>query len=263
MTDPASDPFETALAALLAPLAEAIVARGLPLGAVTEALKAALVAAAVKADGEAASDSRVSLRTGVHRKDVKRLRGEAGTKPPPVTAAAMAVSLWASGPGWQDADGSPRTLARAEFDELAREARADMAPGTVLALLADQGAVETLPGGGYRLAARALVPQAGSPAQVAAYAATLAPHLSAATQNLTAAPGAPRHFDRALRYSHLSDASLTRLDALAREGAQALLEALDREARVLQAGDAPAGGHGRFAFGAYSLPVPGESEEDG
>ncbi|WP_240722629.1 DUF6502 family protein [Poseidonocella sp. HB161398] len=264
MTDAADDPFDRALAALLAPLAEAILARGLPLPAVTEALKSALVAAALRADGETASDSRVSLRTGIHRKDVKRLRTAEAPKPTSLGAAAMAASHWAVGPGWQDASGAPRVLSRAEFDAMLRETRADMAPGTVLALLEEQGTVEALEGGGLRLAARALVPKAGTPEQVAAYAATLAPHLAAATHNLTAPPGTPRHYDRALRYSHLSAAALAELEALARARAQAALEDLDSRARALQDREGAARGH--FVFGAYILPRPGpeeRTEEDG
>jgi hypothetical protein len=268
MSPRSDDPFETALAALLAPLAQAMVARGLTIGTATEALKQALVNAAIDAGGDTISDSKASLLTGIHRKDIKRLRHEDGTLPQrrSCNAAALAISHWATAPDYQGPDGQPRDLPRQGddtvpgFDTLIRRARIDMAPGTVLEALQDQGAVAAQPDGRFRLLTHALLPSGGSAEQVAAYQATLSAHLAAATHNLLAGPDTPRHFDRAVRYSHLSEASIAVLTQLAADKAQTALKEINAQARSLQERDQDGGVSGRFAFGAYILPSPEEGD---
>lgn len=269
MSDRTDDPFEAALSALLAPLAQAMVARGLTIGTATEALKQALLQAALEAGGPEISDSKASLLTGIHRKDIKRLRQQDDSLPQrrSCNAAALAISHWATAPDYQGADGQPRRLDRQDmddqpgFDTLVRRARIDMAPGTVLEALMDQGAVEADPDGGFHLLTHALLPSGGSAEQVAAYQATLSAHLIAATHNLLAAADAPRHFDRAVRYSHLSDASIEQLRLAAGARAQAALEEINALARVFQEQDQDSGHTGRFAFGAYILPSPEDRDE--
>ncbi|KIC13417.1 DUF6502 family protein [Leisingera sp. ANG-Vp] len=270
MTTEPDDPFEAALAALLAPLAQAMVARGLTLGTANEALKKALLEAALATSEGKVSDSKASLLTGIHRKDIKRLRAEKTEAPPrrSVNSAALVLSYWATAPEYQDTDGHPRDLPRSGsktapgFDELVKQTRADMAPGTVLQALLDQGSVEQREDGTLRLLTHTLLPAAGSAEQVAAYQATLSAHLAAATQNLLAGNGDPRHFDRAVRYSHLSPASVEKLHQLSAQKAQALLEEINAEARALQEQEAESSFDGRFVLGAYILPSPGGTSEE-
>lgn len=264
MTAPDEDPFAAALAALLAPLARAMVARGVTIGEANEAMKRALLQAAVELDGDGVPDSRISARTGLHRKDVKRLRNTEGASEPrkSANAAAQTISYWATAPDFQGADGQPRMLMRSDldgkpgFDDLVRRTRVDLAPGTVLNVLLDQGAVEAQKDGTYRLLTYALLPLAGSEAQVAAYQATLSAHLAAATHNLLAPPDASRHFDRVVRYSHLSQTSVDALTLTTNARAQALLEEINLMARDLQDDDAGPPATGKFAFGAFVLPTP-------
>ncbi len=270
MSNPTPDPFAAALARLLGPLAQAMVVRGVTMQEATEALKRALFDAAIEIEGADASDSRISLRTGLHRKDVKRLRTQDDNPVPTRSsnAVAMAVSYWATAPEYQDPDGTPRDLPRDGGEDgpglydLIRRTRVDMAPGTVLSAMLDQGVTEQTPNGTYRLQTSALLPDAGSTAMVAAYQATLSAHLQAATHNLVAPPGQPRHFDRVVRYSHLSPQSIASLSATAAEKAQILLEEISAMARELQEEDAGTGHRGRFAFGAYQMLQPGKGDKE-
>ncbi len=269
MREPPEDPFAAVLAQLLGPLAHAMIARGVTVQTATESLKHALFAAAVDIEGEEASDSRISLRTGLHRKDVKRLRTHEDDLAPArsANALAMTVSYWATAPEYQGADGKPRDLPREDdgngpgLYDLIRRTRADMAPGTVLAAMLDQGVAELARDGRYHLRTSAFLPDSGSAALVAAYQATLSAHLRAATHNLIAPEGGPRHFDRVVRYSHLSPDSVRKLSVISAEKAQALLEEISAMARQFQEEDADTGTNGRFALGAYLLPQPGT--EDG
>src|SRR5665647_545534 len=66
-----------AIAVVLQPLARLMIDQGLQLPSMLELLKKALVNEAASAFGLAdkgSSDTRIALLTGVHRKDVKRLR---------------------------------------------------------------------------------------------------------------------------------------------------------------------------------------------
>lgn len=273
MSPEQTDPFEAALTALLAPLAKAMVARGVTIGPATEALKRALLHAAVEeaADRTAGkiTDSRISLKTGLHRKDVKRLRSEDGGNPlkKSVNATALSISYWATSPEFQSAEGTPRDLPRhgkeeePGFDELVRMTRADMAPGTVLEALLEQGVVAQTENGFFRLLTHALLPARGSAEQVAAYEATLSTHLSAATHNLIAPERGALNFDRIVRYSHLSGDSVETLNRLTQEKAQMLLEEINALAREMQMSDATQATDGRFAFGAYILPKAPSCDE--
>ena len=264
-------PLESALTALLGPLAQAMVAHGVTVGTATEALKKALLSAAEDSSATPLSDSRASLLTGLHRKDVKRLRDldEATPAKRSCNAAALVISHWATSPEYQDASGAPRILRRKGdddgpgFDDLVRHTRIDMAPGTVLKTLLDQKVVEAHGAGGLRLLTHAFLPSGGDAEQVAAYQATLSAHLMAATRNLLAEPDAVRNFDRAVRYSHLSDASIKELQQTSDERAQALLQDINALARTLQNRDESQGHKGRFVLGAYILPSPGDEPEEG
>ena len=92
-----------ALAQVLRPLARLMIGHGLQLMPMMELLKKALVEEAQASFGlsdKANSDTRVALLTGVHRKDVKRLRETPGVTSPgtqlmPVAAAVVGFLI-----GW-------------------------------------------------------------------------------------------------------------------------------------------------------------------
>lgn len=268
MSKTSPDPFSETLAALLAPLSQAMVAQGVTLSAATSALKLALLNAALEAEGPDASDSRISVMTGLHRKDVRRLR----TKDQPqdtrksVNRLSLLMSHWATSPDFQDPDGSPRALLRDSapegpgFNELVRRVPLDSAPGTILQMMLDHGAVTQDEMERIHLASTAFVPSLGSKAHLAAYRATLLPHLTAATANLLANEGDRRYFDRIVQYSHLSDRSVLQLEQLARQESGNLLEKLSLRAHQLQEADAGKNAQGRFAAGAYIFPTPGDTE---
>jgi len=138
--------FETALSALLGPLAKAMIAYGVTIRTANEALKKALLKAALAASDTELSDSRASLMTGIHRKDIKRLRNLDSDVALRQSAnvAALVIGHWATDPDFQGTSGAPLNLPRSGtgatpgFDDVVRKARVDMAPGTVLRALLDQ-----------------------------------------------------------------------------------------------------------------------------
>jgi hypothetical protein len=81
---------QTALMRMLRPIVKLMIHLGLPLQSFVEVLKATYVEVAERhfaEDGRPLTDSQVSVLTGVHRKDVRRLRAE------PLQADALTPSL--------------------------------------------------------------------------------------------------------------------------------------------------------------------------
>jgi hypothetical protein len=70
------DPFHEALQHILSPLARLMIGKGISYGQACELLKIAMVKEATNQDGNDITDSRVSVKTGIHRKEVKRIRAE-------------------------------------------------------------------------------------------------------------------------------------------------------------------------------------------
>jgi len=108
----------------------------------------------------------------------------------------------------------------------------------------------------------AFVPKAGSAEQVAAYEATLSAHLMAATHNLLSKAGENRHFDRAVRFTHLSETSVKTLTEFADRKAQELLQEINAMAREMQNDDQDGETGGKFIAGAYILPTRPEPKKD-
>ena len=108
----------SALRRLLRPLVKLLTAQGLTYPMLADLLKQIYVDVAVRefALGEAApTDSRVSLLTGVHRKDVKRLRGAPVTDeamPAAVALGAQLAAAWTTRRELRDRNGRPRPLPR-------------------------------------------------------------------------------------------------------------------------------------------------------
>ncbi len=130
---------------ILRPLARLLLAEGIPLQTAIEMLKQALVDSA-EADftlsNKAQTDSRISLMTGVHRKDVKRLREREALRkeaPPGISMGARLVSLWLTQPPFVDENETPVALPRlrsqggeVSFEALAQRISKDIRPRAVL-----------------------------------------------------------------------------------------------------------------------------------
>src|SRR6478609_2880965 len=114
----------SALRRLLRPVIRLAIHYGLTYPSLAELLKSVYVEVAdreLQLDGKPQTDSRVSMLTGVHRKDVKRLRGEeavdAREVPKSVSLGAQIAALWSSRPEYLTKDGEPRPLPRLSADE--------------------------------------------------------------------------------------------------------------------------------------------------
>lgn len=221
---------------LLAPIARLCIGRGVVFADVIDRLKAQFVAAAEgQIDGKV-TDSRISVMTGLQRRDIVRLRG-AEVELPKVNHLSRLIARWVAS--------RDDVLSRADFDALALDVRRDVHPATMLAQLVDAGTVAVTPAG-VELLTRSYQPLPGTEAQLDYLARNGGDFLAAATANVLMRP-AP-FFERAVHYDGLSEQAVAELEAIFRAAQMQVLEEINMRAAALQA-SAP--GQHRFRAGGY------------
>lgn len=233
----------------LRPLLLLLLRHGVTYTAFAAALKPAFLEAArqeLQAQAMPVTDSALTLLSGVHRRDVRALtRGEAhvsseGDLNMPVSLAGEVVGRWMSDPAWHDAQGRPRELSRASFDELVSAVSQDVRPRALREELVRLGVVTCAEDGCAALCAKGFAPRQGFAEMAALLAANLADHADAATANLQ--DGA-NFLEQALYVDRLKPASAAHLHQAATAAWQQMLPGLLREAQQRfesdQAGSAP------------------------
>ena len=257
-SSPDGDKLHAPLARLLRPLVRLLVRAGITYPALVELLRELYVNVAeydFALPGKEQTDSRVSLLTGIHRKEVRRLRG-AGA---PVNAVPVAVSRtsrilarWIAEARYTDRAGRPLPLPRTaetgpSFEELVSSLTRDLRPRAVLDEWLDRG-LATLDGEDrVVLAERAYVPKAGDDQQLYYFGRNLHDHIAAAVANVEGR--APPYLERAVHYDGLSRELAERLAGRSREVALDALTTVNREAHRACATDEP--GPWRWNFGIY------------
>lgn len=121
------------------PVARFCVRHGALLPEITDALKAALLRAAreqLAAAGEQVTASRLSVMSGVHRKDSSKFLKGMAPQRDVVSPAIEVLGCWHTKRKYRHANGRPRALTvgneQSEFALLVREISADVHPHTVL-----------------------------------------------------------------------------------------------------------------------------------
>lgn len=279
----AAEVVSRALDAVLVELGRLAVQHGIPYGRIEEAARRAMVDAARDEPtdrGRPAPISQLSVMTGLHRREVKRL-AEAGARrrAPARSLPAELVTRWLSEPTCLDAQGRPRTLPRrargegASFDALARAVTRDVSPRTLLDALVDVGLVEvSADGASVSLRLPAYLPGRDPGAVLALARANLVDHLAAVRENLDAiarspddaARAAPR-LEQAVFADALSAESAAVASGLATEAWLRVLRRLgpallELEARARSRGDAPT--H-RVRIGVYAYAAPNGGTDEG
>ncbi|MEP4196679.1 MAG: DUF6502 family protein [Aliishimia sp.] len=237
------------LDSLLAPLARLLVARNVGFPALSERLKGHYVRAATAQateQGHKVTDSRLSVITGLHRRDIARLRAfeEKRQRPSPLTRL---VALWSHDPRYQGR-ALPRSGPEPSFETLARDVIQDVHPRTLLDTLLEAGTCSD-DGDLLHLLTASYVPAVGSDGQVGYLAANVGDHLSGATENVLGQAKAP-HFDRALHLSGLTSEQVAYLRDQYETAQMDVLKDLQSQADLLKA-DGEIKGTLRLRAGGY------------
>jgi len=170
----------SALDLLLRPIARLAIARGVLFGQVADRLKLQFMRGAAELAGEAKlTDSRISVMTGLQRRDVARLRAMPNDPPEVANHLARLVAIW------HQQGGTP--LKRKAFDALAVDIRRDVHPRTMLEQLVHAGTVR-VDADAVILLATSYQPLSGSEDQLAYLGRNGADFLNAATGNVLENP---------------------------------------------------------------------------
>ncbi|HUO55556.1 MAG TPA: DUF6502 family protein [Rhodoblastus sp.] len=264
MTETASPPdaahLQTPIARILRPLVRLFIRCGMTFPALCDLLRELYVNVAeydfALSDKEQ-TNSRVSLLTGIHRKEVRRLRGAGAPvrlAPASVSRSSMIVARWIAAPEFTDAQGAPLPLRRAgeagegpSFDELVESVTRDVRPRAVLDEWLDRGMVAIDGEGRIRLEEAAFAPKAGDERQLYYFGRNLHDHVAAAVENVLGVQ--PPFFERAVHYEGVSPAMAEEMLALSRKIAVEALQNVNREAQSAIQRDV--GGTWRWNFGLY------------
>jgi hypothetical protein len=254
---------------LLRPLVRLMVRGGITFPVLTDVLRRLFVEVAVAdilTQPKARTDSRISLLTGVHRKEIRRFREmppDSTAAPEVVTVATQIIALWLGSPRFVDDSGRPRPLPRAadpgtevpSFEALVCSVTTDIRPRAVLDDWLSQGLVSMAPSDHVVLNADAFIPRPGGAEQLFYFARNLHDHVAAAVANISAGEAAP-FLDRSVHYDKLTLKQAQELEAFARDAAMRALLDVNRKALELIDAGAPTDGQpthrlnfGTFVFG--------------
>lgn len=261
--DALADRLLAALRKLLRPLVALLIRCGVTFPVLAELVRGLYVEVALQdllRERSARTDSRVSLITGVHRKEIRRLRGLARAAlpvPPVVTVSSQVIARWLSAAGYQDAAGVPLALPRSgpagapSFEALVAAVTTDVRPRAVLDDWLSQGIVSQLPDGRLHLNVAAYLPRPGQAEQLYYFARNLADHIAASCANVLATDRPP-FIERSVHYDQLTEDTARRIEAAARAAAQAVLLEVNRTAIALTDAETPSDtARHRVNFGVY------------
>ncbi|WP_181181964.1 MULTISPECIES: DUF6502 family protein [unclassified Mesorhizobium] len=210
------------------------------------------------------TDSRVSLLTGVHRKEVSRLRGAGAPVrviPESVSRTSAIVARWLADPLFTDAKGAPLPLPRmaeageASFAGLVESVTRDLRPRAVLDDWLDRKLVEIDEEDRIVLMEAAIAPRDDGEVRLYYFARNLQDHAAAAVANILA--DKPPFIERAVHYDGLSEDLARSLEAYSRKVAMETLIQLNKHAN--QAVKSDPGGTNRWNCGVYILTSDGAS----
>lgn len=260
-----------AMRRVLRPVARMMLAQNIGYRQASELLKQVYVdvARADLADEAAASSiSRISLFTGINRKEVKRLREnetETIQIPKSVSQGALIIEAWTNSRRYLDADGRPLPLPRSadapnepNFDELIRSVTSDVHARTVLDEWLRLGLVFVGDLGRIHLVTPAFVAKHGLREKVFYFERNLHDHLAVAAANLE--DHKDPLLERSVHYRGLPPAAIDELQALAQREGMKALQAVNRralelrvfsDAEVSQSDEHGAVSNERMNFGLY------------
>ncbi|BBP45655.1 hypothetical protein THMIRHAS_10280 [Thiosulfatimonas sediminis] len=256
-----SSAFKRALKKILKPLIKLLLRKGITYISLLEALKQIYIEVAeesFKLDNKRLTDSRISLLTGIHRKEVKRLRENLQDEisEPEIKAgiSAAIIALWQGSADYTDKQQKPLALPRngdaPSFESLVYSISKDKHFRSVLDDWLHQGIVRLDNKNNVCLSAESFVPDENEDEKMFFAGRNIHYHLEVINHNLqprgfmemenldpqSAAKIAPM-FDRSVYYKHLSDKSVHILEQKAKENALNSLLEINQLASQLQQKD--------------------------
>lgn len=228
--------LSAAILRLLRPLVRVLLRNGVSYNGFADLAKWVFVDVAAKEFGVAGrkqSDSRISVVTGLTRKEVARIKGidtpDDTDAEQQYNRAARVIGGWLRDRRFSAQDGSPALLpfdGHASFSELVKAYSGDMTARSILDELVRVGAVERTQEGRIRLLVSAYVPVGSDAGKLHILGSDVALLIGTIDHNMHETQQ-PR-FQRKVAYDNLPAEALPKLRELTHEHAQALLQEIDR-----------------------------------
>lgn len=257
------------LVKLMRPLIRILLRNGVTYRAFAEIAKSIYIENAqadFKIPGRKQTDSRISVITGLSRKEVKRVK----QLPPPddgenltrYNRASRVISGWTQDEIFMDEQGNPADLPLDDspnsFTELVRRHSGDAPPRAVLDELEQVGAVQRLENGHLCLLTRGYIPQTDSPDRLGIFGIMAADLLRSADHNLTDESGKP-FFQRVVANDRIPVDATEDFQQLSRRHCQQYLEKLDQWLNENELPNAAASReYRRVGVGVYYFEEPHE-----
>ena len=249
--------LKQAIKQVLKPLVRFLIQKQFTLPTLVELVKSAYVEVAEKdfsLDGKAPTDSRINLLTGVHRKDVKRLRdlNDEQKHSEHLSIHSLILASWMSESPYAK-NNEPKALpitGKNSFESLADSyTRQNIRASNILENWLELGWVTKDENNFVHLNVDTLQENQLGEDQLYFFSQNLSDHLSTSTQNLVSKD---KLLERAVFYNHLTEESVFKIRSSSKEKAIILLRELNKEALSLQKQDKNKDGaiH-RFRFGSY------------
>ncbi|MBF6058242.1 DUF6502 family protein [Thiomicrorhabdus heinhorstiae] len=249
-----------AVRAMLLPLVKLLLHKGIGYPALTELLKQLYVEVAekdFKLENKRLTDSRISLLTGVHRKEVKRLREsvEESATQPEIRAGISAemMALWFGDPIYLNDDHTPKALPKngpePSFESLVYSVSKDKHPRSILDDWLNQEMVFVDSEDFVHLNSAGFVPRHDEAEKLFFAGKNIGAHLNVVAHNLKAV--SDPQFERAVYYHQLSQQSVETLEILAKQKSMQLLSEINQEARQLQNSEEETETNSGFHLGIY------------
>ena len=258
-------PMVAALRRVLRPLIRLLLSYGIRYQTFCDLVKSTYIHVAeeeFRLDNKSQTDSRISLLTGVHRRDVNRLRNESPTEsslPLQASMSAQLLAIWSGHAEYLDAEGAPLPLPRLaskggelSFEALVRSVSKDFRARVVLDEWLQQGIATLDEHDKVHLAADAFASPQGIEEKSFYFGQNIHDHLAATVHNLsgTSAP----FLERCVYYSDLTAESVKDYERFARTAGMRAIHTVNRHAIELQKRDAgKPDARYRTNFGIYNF----------
>ena len=234
--------LKSAIKHMLKPLIRFLIKKQITLATLVEVLKSAYVEVAEKdfaIEGKAPTDSRINLLTGVHRKDVKRLRdlNEEHKPSERLSISSLMLATWMAEEPYAK-KGTPQAISvsgEVSFEALANQySRQNIRATSIMENWLEMGWISKTEQGLLSLNLDTLQDNQLSSDQLFFFAENLADHLATSTGNLV---NQEKMFERAVFYNSLSKESVLILKKTAKDQSMTVLKDLNKQALALQKQD--------------------------
>lgn len=241
-------PLVAALRRVLRPLIRLMLSHGIRFQTFCDLVKSTYIQVAeeeFRLDSKVQTDSRISLLTGVHRRDVKRLRSESLAVSGLSLQASLSAQLlakWSGRSEYLDPQGAPLPLPRLaskggdhSFEALVQSVSKDFRARVVLDEWLRQGIATLDEQDNVHLAADAFVSPQGIEEKAFYFGQNIHDHLAATVHNLSGVM--PPLLERCVYYDKLTPESIKEFERVAKSAGMRAIHTVNRHAIELQKRD--------------------------